>query len=747
VAVLLLMTSTLACRRARETPAPVVATTPARYVGRAECVRCHEREDALWRGSHHDLAMQVADTTTVLGDFADRRFSYGGLTSTFFRRDGKYLVHTDGPDGRLHDYEIAYTFGVFPLQQYLIAFPGGRYQALNICWDARPAAVGGQRWFHLYPNEKVDHAHPFHWTGPYQNWNFMCAECHSTNVRKGYHAGEDRYETSWSEIDVSCEACHGPASGHLAWAAARTDDPRKGFTFALGDPSPRAEWIFDPARGIAHRATPRTSSAEIETCARCHARRAPISATYVHGRPLLDTHRPALLDAALYYADGQILDEDYEYGSFLQSRMHAQGVTCSDCHDPHSLQVASVPGDACTRCHQPQRFASPAHHFHKVGSRGASCVACHMPTRNYMVIHPRHDHSLRVPRPDLTLKIGTPNACNACHADRSARWAAAAAERFWGTSRPSQPHYGEALHAGRELLPNAEPSLVALADDTAKPGIVRATAVSMLGGWASSRSLPSIERSLGNPDPLLRLAGVEALAAQRERAPALVPLLADPVRGVRIAAARALAVADVSLLPEQRRQLDAGIAEWTATQDANADRAEAHLNLGALFAERGQLERARAECETALRLNRWLGAVYVNLADLARLSGDEAEAQRVLRHGLEIAPDDADLHEALGLALVRARRPGDALQQFGRAAELGRGEPHFAYVYAMALHDADRVAQALGVLRATLERHPGDPEVLLALVNFSRETGASAEAAAYERRLAEVAPDGANLVR
>ena len=166
------------------------ATPAAAFVGRAVCEKCHAEETRRWRGSHHDLAMQEASEQTVVGNFENASFTHFGVTSMFFRRDGKFFVRTDGPDGRLTEYPIAYTFGIFPLQQYLIAFPGGRYQALNVCWDTRPAKQGGQRWFHLYPKEEVAHGDPLHWTGPYQNWNFMCAECHSTNVTKGYHPDE-----------------------------------------------------------------------------------------------------------------------------------------------------------------------------------------------------------------------------------------------------------------------------------------------------------------------------------------------------------------------------------------------------------------------------------------------------------------------------------------------------------------------------------------------------------------------------
>jgi Doubled CXXCH motif (Paired_CXXCH_1)/Cytochrome c554 and c-prime len=329
------------------------------FVGRAVCSTCHAEQDQRWHGSHHDLAMQVADEQTVLGDFENATFTYRDVTTTFFRRDGKFFVRTDGPDGQLHDYEVAYTFGVTPLQQYLIAFPGGRYQALGIAWDSRPQDAGGQHWFHLYPEQRLAPGNPLHWTGLDQTWNYQCAECHSTNLQKNYRLDGDRYETTWSELNVACEACHGPGSRHVAWAKAggtvpTPEEPSKGLMVQLTGRDDAA-WVMDPHTGSAKRTTPLPARFEVETCARCHARRGILDDRYVPGRSLMDTHRPALLEEGLYYADGQIQDEVYEYGSFLQSKMYRAGVTCSDCHDPHSLRLRDTENALCAHCHSPER--------------------------------------------------------------------------------------------------------------------------------------------------------------------------------------------------------------------------------------------------------------------------------------------------------------------------------------------------------------------------------------------------------
>ena len=367
--VLSLVLGATACDPRSTSPPSYDPAPPPRFIGRQTCEGCHETATANWRGSHHDRAMELAAEATVLGDFGGATFTHFGVTSTFTKKDGKFFARTDGPDGKLYDYEIAYTFGIDPLQQYLIRFPDGRLQALNVCWDTRPKEQGGQRWFHLYPKEAVPFDDVLHWTGIYQNWNFMCSECHSTDVKKRYDAVKNAYDTTWFEIDVSCEACHGPGSNHDAWAHARRAKARtanyvdRGLAVRLRE-SEQAVWVMDPATGIAKRDRKRVSRNEIEACGRCHVRRGVVTETYVHGRPLMDSHRVSLLEEGLYYADGQILDEDYEYGSFLQSQMFAAGVTCTDCHEPHSLKP--LPGNgACVKCHLPDKFDVPAHHHHK----------------------------------------------------------------------------------------------------------------------------------------------------------------------------------------------------------------------------------------------------------------------------------------------------------------------------------------------------------------------------------------------
>jgi predicted CXXCH cytochrome family protein len=717
------------------------------YVGRQACTGCHAQVAERWQASHHAQAMQPATEATVLGDFKDARFSYAGATSTFFRRDGKYLVRTDGPDGRLHDHEIAYTFGVSPLQQYLIRFPDGRLQALSIAWDSRPRAEGGQRWFHLYPGQNVTHRDELHWTGPSQNWNHMCAECHSTGVRKGYDPRTRRFATRYAEVNVACEACHGPGSHHVAWARREGDWPRldggtKGLAIAL-DERKGVAWTISAETGNAQRTPPRRTAREVEMCGRCHARRGQLSDDYVHGRPLGDTHRVALLEDRLYHPDGQVREEVYEYGSFLQSRMFRQGVTCSDCHDPHSGRLRAPGSQVCLGCHAASKYETAAHHFHPVGSRGADCIACHMPTTTYMVVDPRHDHGLRVPRPDLSVTLGVPNPCTGCHTGRRDAWAAKQVKAWYGRPARGYQRFAEALHAGTLGSPGAADLLGALVRDREQPAIARASALERLGAFPSAATLEAVRVGLTDDDPLVRSAAAGALAGGDPSVlvPLLAPRLEDPVRSVRMAAARALAgVPPAATTEAQRKALDRALAEYVAAEQLNADRPESHLNLGLLHAAQRRPAEAEAALRAALALDPRFAPAAVNLADLYRALGRDSDGERVLREALEHDPRSAAAHHALGLLLVRQQRLPEARVALAAAARLAPESARYGYVYAVALHDAGEVRAALEVLERVLARHPYDRDTLTALTAYRQQQGRPREALPYARRLAALDP-------
>jgi len=731
--------------------AAIARAAPPAYVGSTACAPCHAPEHAKWAGSQHARAMQEATEHTVLGRFDGSTFTHAGVTTTFFRRDGKFMVRTDGPDGTLADFEVKYTFGVFPLQQYLVPLSDGRLQALGVAWDARPASAGGRRWFHLYPDPTPRPGDPLHWTGIDQTWNYQCADCHSTNVRKGWNAATRRYDTTWSEIDVGCEACHGPGADHVAWAKKEGDFQRwndsKGLAVSLHE---RRGVTWETAAGAttATRSAPRATHREIDTCAPCHARREQFSDDRNAGTPWLDAYRPARLERGLYHADGQQRDEVYTWGSFVQSKMHAAGVTCADCHDPHDGGPRASGNAVCAGCHMAAKFDTLAHHHHARGSAGAACVACHMPATTYMRIDPRHDHSLRIPRPDRSVALGTPNACNQCHPKETGRWAASTVARWYPKPKPGFQSYAEALHAAEREVPGARQMLAAVARDPAQPAIARAMALAALGPQLDSATLPIVTAALRDPDPIVRAAAVDALAETdpATRLAHLGPSLTDPTRLVRMDAGRALAELPAErLAPGDAPRRDATLGEWIAAQRFNGDRPEGLVNLGTLYALQGRSEEAVATLESALVLDPTYAPAAVNLADVWRTRGREAEAEAVLRAALERTPDAAAVHHALGLSLARQHRTDEARGALGRATALAPDEARFAFVYGVAQHDSGDRTGAIETLEAALARHPYDPSLLGALVSYQQEAGAPAKALAHARVLLEVQPDDRQL--
>ncbi len=684
---------------------------PPRYVGRAVCSECHPKEEKRWRDSDHDLAMQEASPETVLGDFDDARFTHHGVTSRFFRRDRQFFVETEGPDGQSHEFPVRYTFGVRPLQQYLLPLPGGRLQALTIAWDSRPKSDGGQRWFDLLSDARLHPGDPRHWTGRGYNWNHMCASCHSTGLIKGYDAPSGTYRTRWSEIDVSCEACHGQGSRHVSWARGETPaQPHRGLIQPF---KKRAAWTVDPQTG--HARVQERDSSEIETCARCHSHRHPLQPGNHAGRPLLDGYQPSLLHENRYHADGQILDEVFVYGSFVQSKMYQAGVTCSDCHDPHSLKLRAQGNALCAGCHSPTTYDHPSHHFHEK----IQCVDCHMPAHTYMGVDPRRDHSLRIPRPDLSARLGAPDACTGCHTQRTQQWAADALSRL-GKLRKTE-HFGEALHAGRTGAPGATPRLIRLIEDRRVAGIARATAVTLLQRRPSPETASAIARAAVDPDPLVRLASARSLSLippEKRQAP-IRSLRTDPLLGIRFEIAR-----------EERQK------EYIQRLAQDADQPEALLHIGLFHQRRNERTRALEAYRRSISLDPRFYPARIHLAALL----DPVQSEVTLREAVRTSPKSGAPPHALGLLLVRNRQPDKALPWLERAASLEPDQSRYAYAYALGLREAGQQARAIALLRETLARHPNDEQILFALATMLRDRGLHQAARNLVDRLVLLAP-------
>ncbi|MCA9706685.1 MAG: tetratricopeptide repeat protein, partial [Myxococcales bacterium] len=625
------------------------------------------------------------------------------------------VVEVRGPGDAASTYPVRYTFGVEPLQQYLVDVGSGRLQALPVAWDARPAAEGGQRWFDLQ-DDPAPPGSPLHWLGPAFTWNDSCAACHSTGVDKGYDRAARRYQTTFAEIDVGCEACHGQGSRHVASARSGHPEP---MPHALVKPDTRA-WMPQPDGPIAKLQGADPSDPELGRCAPCHSRRTALEPATgaVH-----DASRIALLEDGLYFANGQILDEVFVLGSFLQSKMHAAGVVCSDCHEPHGLKLRARGNTLCATCHRPEVFDTVEHHLHPPESPGAQCTACHMPQRTYMGVDDRADHRFGVPQPLLAAEVGAPDPCVECHPTQAP---AEAAEAIGARGPRSPASFGEALLAARRDEPSAAALLVEVLAEPKQPAIVRATALQELGHHAGPELLRQIQRATEDADPLMRrtAAGLADALPPALRQSLVVPLLQDPSRSVRVEAVGALigAAPPLAVSPDApgfRRARE----EYRRVQEASADRAHGLTNLALLARFDGDLASARDLLEEAIALEPADLAANLGLADLHRAAGHEARAEAALRRALAVVEDRAVVQHALGLTLVRLGRSDEALEPLAAAHATRPDVARYGYVYAVALFDADRRDEAVEVLGRVHERHPADADVLETLAAYCEALG------------------------
>jgi len=662
-----------------------------------------------WHGSDHDRAMELPTDDSVLGDFDDATFTRLGIVTRFFRRSKQFFVNTEGPDGRLHDYEIKYTFGVRPLQQYMVEFPDGRVQVLRVSWDTVK-----NEWFYVAPpdvtNERLEPDDPLHWTGIAQNWNTMCADCHSTNLQKNFDLATNSYHTTFSEIDVSCETCHGPGSMHVELAESRSLfwDRHHGYG------------LSQLKGGSAER--------EIETCAPCHSRRTPIHAAYSSGNGhagdrFADSFQPSLLREGLYHADGQILDEVYVYGSFLQSKMYSKGVRCTDCHSPHSLKLKFEGNRLCTQCHLPGKYDSPTHHHH-TDKLGSQCVSCHMPSQTYMEIDERRDHSLRVPRPDLTVELGTPNACNGCHdkPQETPAWAAEKIRQWYGDQRPDDPHFAAAIAAARQGDPNGVDLVGELLRRQTTPDMVRATALELLAGYSRPFSDRLCRESIDDTSPLVRAAAIQAMSPQliSRFSFEVGKALSDPVRIVRLAAVRQLAGIAAQLTDvDTRAAFDRAVDEYREAQALTNDRAASHINLAAMDMALGETGAAQESLRMAIRLEPYLSGIRDQLAQLMERSAGDPESIRQLREeeiellerDSKLLPDNPYPLYRRGMLLYLLKRYDEARETFEQACKTAPNSFDSWLALALLCENQQRWDRAVEALRQMERLQPGDPSI------------------------------------
>ena len=651
------------------------------FMGDLSCRSCHEKEYDEWYGSHHDLAMQEVHDTTVLGDFNNTQFESNGVVTKFFMKDGEYYVNTEGPDGEYEDFKISYTFGAIPLQQYLVEFPGGRYQCLLTAWDSEK-----NEWFDLMPDEKLATDDWLHWTKGSMNWNTMCADCHSTNLKKNFDVETKTYNTTWSSIDVSCESCHGPGVDHYRYI--NSGDYKQGKKV-------KGSYMKQVA-GL-------SKAQQVDDCARCHSRRGQVTAYYDYEGQFMDHYIPSLIVNGLYHVDGQILDEVYVYGSFMQSKMSHNNVSCMDCHNPHSLDLKFDGNQLCNQCHVKETYDSESHHFHPLNTESSQCVNCHMTGEVYMGNDFRRDHSFRVPRPDLSIRTGDPNACIKCHDDQSDEWAAEAVVKWYGPDRIK--NYADVMADIHNRVPQGVTDAIQMVGDTSVSEIIQATLVEFIATLGTEESNKLIVKALDHYDPLVRYAAVGALGQYpvQDRIQHLTPMFSDSVRSVRTLAAYQLADASERTYVGKEKELrNEAIREFENSLDMQADFPAGQLLRGQYYHKQNKLEEAKTAYKDAVYQDPYLPQPFYYLANISYDEGNIGEARSYFKNAIKNDSLYIDARYGLGLLEAEVGDLNSAAIHLGLAAQLS-GNPRYYYNWGLTLQNLNRRSEAESAYLTAIE--------------------------------------------
>ncbi len=715
------------------------------FTGGKACIECHQKEYRLWKGSDHERAMAVASDTSVVGDFNNAEFTFQGKTSRFYKKAGKFYVYTEGVGGNMQEYQVSHTFGIRPLQQYLIPFENGKYQCLPIAWNTIT-----KRWFHMagmvYKPEDLKPDNWLFWTNQAQNWNSMCAECHSTNLQKNFDLQTKSYHTTWSDISVNCEACHGPGSAHIDWA--RLPE--------MGRPQ-------DNNAGLLMKTSKITSRQYVESCAPCHARRSSLGSYDHRHNQFLSYAIPQLPTRPTYHIDGQFLDEDYEYGSFTQSKMYMKDVRCGDCHDPHSLKRKFEGNALCLQCHKADEYDTPNHHMHKskgevgnsfvnkrgermeVGS-GTLCRDCHMPGRFYMGVDRRYDHSLRIPRPDLSISLGTPNACINCHDDKTNQWALEWVNKWYGVNR--KPHYGTILSEASEGKEGADAGLLKIINSNLYPEIIRATAISLLSAYPGSASQEAVCKALNDPDALLRYSATEHYLPNDSATlfRNLVPLVNDPVKSVRMEAANRLMTFPKKTFNEiQYRSFQHALDEYLKSQEYVADFPTGRYNLGNFYSKLKDPVKAEENYREALVIDNLFLPAKINLALIEYQQGKLDKAQLLFKDVVDNHPEVMEGYYYLALLYGEQQKYPEAI----RLLETATGKPgctaRIYYNLGILYQMTSQTEKAESTFVRGLSMEPGNFDLLYALFAFHIKQNNRAKAAVYLEQLKSRYPNDAQV--
>lgn len=680
-------------------------------VSNQQCTDCHQQQQQSWQKSDHSKSMAVADNKSVLANFDNVDVKHYGQKAHFFIKDKQYQVTISYGD-KTDTYPIKYTFGYFPLQQYLVETEQGKLQVLPFAWDSRDKAQGGQRWYHNYQHEDIRPEDRLHWRQPLQNWNGMCADCHSDGLVRNYNSEQNTFNSQFDNINVGCLSCHGNMSEHI-----NQSTKRKVGIDVTSVEHPTGQWLRSLGEKTAHWQGDKRDNTFMDNCFACHSLRSPLTDGFKANTPFLEQFSPTLLAAPMYHADGQIKEEVYVYGSFLQSKMFKAGVNCLDCHDKHTMKLKVEDNGLCLQCHGSDVYNVKSHHQHQEESTGAQCVNCHMPTNRYMGVDDRRDHSFKIPRPDLSSTFNTPNACIGCHKDKPNEWAKTNLEKWHGKpkSLSQSKHLLMRLNTGQLLsLPD---HLTIIADDKLDV-ISRATAIQLLSFTTSSLNANVLTPYLIHPEPLIRLSAVKVavLLTPEDKVKYLSPLLKDEFKSIRIAAAQNLVANNVSIDIFNKE-----FKELITAYEINSWRGEGRANQGSLALEMRELTHSEQSFKQAVDIDPYFEGGYINLADIYRAQQRAFQVATVLLKGIQNIPKSANLHYAYGLHLIRQKDKTKAIVSFKKAMDLALDNPQFAYTYILALDGNKQSRQALSQLKELTNNYQNKTQLIELGLYLSRK--------------------------
>ncbi|MBX2848844.1 MAG: hypothetical protein KTR16_11020 [Acidiferrobacterales bacterium] len=692
-------------RASKQIEAATAEVYETEFVGSQACVSCHQNEFQQWQSSHHYQAMLEANSQSVLADFSEAKFEAHQVSYRFFTQQENdtisYWVELSEDSDEPSRYRIKYTFGFHPLQQYLVELEDGHIQALNMAWDSRAKQENGQRWFHLRPEEEMTGENIFHWQRHYQNWNSRCADCHSTGLQKNYQIEEHRYETSWSEINVACEACHGAGSEHIRLVQSQLfASSQTGFSSTR---QRSLDWTFTQGSSIAS-PTPAEGiqSNEVDMCGACHSLRSVLSE---NNQPSSyhNQQRLQIMDDNAYFPDGQIKQETFVIGSFLQSKMHANGVTCANCHNPHSGAVLIEGNGLCLQCHSPVAYETTDHHQHQRSSEGSQCINCHMPARTYMEVDARRDHSFVVPNAKLSSALESPNACLNCHQDKDQNWLVDNLEnsstlKHWALLKRS-------LADGEDVYGELKAYL-----EESQPVMRRAALLTALADVPTQQSFDVAKQHLDSPDALIRRASLSALANMPSTVvlPNALSLIDDPVRSVRFQALSLLLPSYQLLSALEKRTIADVLAEYEQSLVLAADSPEGQLAIANLAVSQRDFEMAEQAYQRALRIEPNLLPALVNFADYYRATNRDTLGRELLEKALRLEPQNSGANFAYAMLLIRNQQKELAMRYLQVATQQIDSAPYYHYVYAVGLNDTGRAEQARALLTEALKKWPTD---------------------------------------